>query len=68
MEYNILTHVNKTLLIDYSSTTGNWTGHTTYAKEMAKNWNRDPIDKATRKMEKRILCDDNILSVKELCK
>ncbi|XP_055366853.1 H-2 class II histocompatibility antigen, A-F beta chain-like [Betta splendens] len=66
-EYNIVAHLNKTLLMKYSSTTGNWTGYTRFAMETAKFCNSNPVDRAIRAKEKDILCDDNIPVVKQLC-
>lgn len=49
---------NKNFMMEFNSTRGNWTGFTPYSMDVAKHTN-NPIEKAIREFEKKILCLDN---------
>uniref|UniRef100_A0A3Q2CZX9 Ig-like domain-containing protein n=1 Tax=Cyprinodon variegatus TaxID=28743 RepID=A0A3Q2CZX9_CYPVA len=60
IEYIVVTSFNKQSLMQYNSTRGYWIGFTNYSIMTSYNWNKDPLDHLLRKMEKKLLCYDNI--------
>ncbi|XP_070779267.1 class II histocompatibility antigen, B-L beta chain-like [Enoplosus armatus] len=66
IEFMITDYFNKKVMMQYNSTTGNWTGFTAYTAEKAKDWNSDPYHALRRVFEKKLLCTDNIDFLKQL--
>ncbi|KAM4716393.1 class II histocompatibility antigen, B-L beta chain-like [Anableps anableps] len=60
VEYILVASFNKQNMMEYNSTRGNWIGFTHYSIVASSFWNRDPLDKIQRAVEKKLMCYDNI--------
>ncbi|KAM4598381.1 rano class II histocompatibility antigen, A beta chain-like isoform 1-T1 [Polymixia lowei] len=65
-EFIIVQRFNKQLVIQYNSTTGNWTGYTAFGIYAADELFKLLAEKVQSAIERKVLCTDNTPAVKRL--
>lgn len=60
VEYLIDWYFNKEFTMQYNSTVGKWTGFTPGGLITASSWNEDQHDVLQRKLEKQLICVNNV--------